>query len=84
MKVRYDVKRYVFLVLICGILLAGCVCPNYKTYVESMDKDLESLRPMVQGYVLTDENLSEADKKARLAVLDEMERKTDVAKKDVE
>jgi hypothetical protein len=70
--------------LLILVLLSGCICPNYKTYVESMEADLQELRPMVEDYVYGDERLSEADHKARLAVLDEMEDKTKVAKKDVE
>jgi len=49
-----------------------------------MEKDLMELKPMVEGYVNSDTRLSAADKKARLAVLLEMERKTAIAKKDVE
>lgn len=71
------------LLLSLVFLVPGC-CGNYALYVNSMEKDLQELRPMVEDYVLRDERLSDADRKARLSVLDEMDKKTEVAKKDVE
>lgn len=75
-------KKTHAIVLTLALFVSGC-CGNYGTYVHSMEKDLEALRPMVEGYVNNDERLSEADRKARLSVLDEMDAKTVVAKEDV-
>ena len=61
----------------------GC-CSNYKTYVLSVEKDLEVLSETYTEYVENDKRLSPADKKARLAVIEELQEKTDVAKKDIE
>jgi hypothetical protein len=81
---RYEMKK-LMLSTVAGLalFLSGC-CTNYGIYVRSIDEDLKSLTPMVEGYVNSDERLSEADRLARLAVLREMQAKTDVAKKDVE
>lgn len=76
-------KTYAFVLSAVLLVTSGC-CSNYGVYVHSMEKDLQELRPMVEGYVLSDTRLSDADRKARLSVLDEMDKKTAVAKKDVE
>lgn len=70
--------------LVLSLLLGGCTCSNYKTYVGSMDADLQELTPMVESYVNSDERLSDADRRARLAVLEQMKAKTELAKKDIE
>jgi hypothetical protein len=78
-------RKYLFVILLSMVLaFSGCCSANYKLYVDNMDKDLKELRPMVEGYVNSDERLSSADRKARMSVLDEMEKRTEVAKKDVE
>jgi len=67
--------------LLLSILLmttVGCVS-NYGTYARSVQEDLKSLRPMVESYVNKDTRLSGADRKARLSVLDELDKKTAVA-----
>lgn len=71
------------LVLFVTMFASGC-CANYGIYVNSIDEDLKALTPVYRNYVLEDARLSVADTKARLAVIDEMQAKTDVAKKDVE
>ena len=76
-------KKTHAIVLTLALFVSGC-CGNYGTYVHSMEKDLQELRPMVEGYVNSDERLSDADRFARLSVLGEMDKKTAVAKKDVE
>jgi outer membrane murein-binding lipoprotein Lpp len=69
------------LVLMFSLMLAGC-CSNYKTYADSMANDLEALDSTYRGYVENDERLSEADRKARLSVLEEMQDKTRIAQEE--
>jgi len=76
-------KLMLSLALFATLTFSGC-CANFGIYVNSMEADLKVLRPMVEGYVNSDERLSDADRKARLSVLDEMDAKTAVAKKDVD
>lgn len=78
-------KQNVFVgfVLMLSLMLAGC-CSNYKTYANSMALDLEALDSTYRGYVMSDERLSDADRKARLSVIAEMQSKTEVAQADNE
>jgi len=71
------------LALFMSLFVSGC-CSNYKTYANSMASDLEALEPTYTKYVMGDERLSDADRKARLSILKEMREKTEVAKKDTE
>lgn len=76
-------KKLVSLLVFVAFFLSGC-CSNYGVYVKSIDEDLKALGPIYKNYVLEDARLSVADTKARLAAFEEMEAKTEVAKKDVE
>lgn len=76
-------KKTHAIVLTLALFVSGC-CGNYGTYVHSIEKDLIELRGTYEGYVTNDERLSDADRKARMSVLNEMDAKTAVAKKDVE
>lgn len=68
-------------VLMLSMMFTGC-CSNYSTYANSMAQDLEALDATYRGYVMSDNRLSEADRKARLSVIAEMQSKTQVAISD--
>lgn len=75
-------QNVVFAFLLMMVLgLAGC-CSTYKTYADSMAQDLEALDRTYRGYVENDERLSDADRAARLSVLEEMKDKTRLAQED--
>lgn len=63
------------------LVVSGC-CSNYATYANSMALDLEALDVTYRGYVENDDRLSDADRAARLSVLEEMKDKTRVAQED--